>query len=121
MPDFAVELLVFDPGQMVGWAALENEYAFVGQGAWYDCRNYLADEIVIEATPYAAKLTFDTWPIMFEGMVRASIWPKEPLMVQPTALKAARNWYSLPRGHGLGRHAKDALTHLVGYLVNLHR
>lgn len=126
------DILVFDPGQMVGWAGLESvgiyedcrlvghEYHIdVGQGEWHECLSFHAKRVFVETTPYAARRTFDPWPIRFDGMLRAILHRhgEEPESVYPTNLDVARHWFSLPRGHGLGRHAKDALTHLVSVLV----
>lgn len=111
------DILVLDPGEMVGWAGTRDDFILVGQGPWFECLSWTAYTVYIEATPYAAKRTFDQWPIRYDGAVRAKIFPDFPLSVFPTNLKVARKWYSLPRGHGIGRHAKDALTHLVSVLV----
>lgn len=118
------DILVFDPGEMVGWAgvatnSLDRGYRFieVGQGPWHECLRFEASRIFIETTPFASQRTFDTWPIRYEGAVRAKIYPKQPGSVRPTDLKVAKKWFRLPRGHGLGRHAKDALTHLIWVLV----
>lgn len=110
--------LVFDPGQMVGWAGtVDDETIYTGQGEWHTFDEWTADEVWIEATPYAARLTFDPWPIRFDGMVRMMLYPRTPKDVFPTNLHVAKEWFKLPRGHGLGRHSKDALTHLVSVLV----
>lgn len=124
------DILVFDPGQMVGWAGLASLGVYkdsrragttthieVGQGEWHECMNWNAQRVFIETTPYAARRTFDPWPIRFDGAVRAKIHPTEPESCFPTNLHVSKEWFSLPRGHGLGRHAKDALTHLVAVLV----
>lgn len=125
------DILVLDPGQMVGWAGLAREgvytsggrltgkrpYIAVGQGEWHQCLRFRAERVFVETTPYAARRTFDPWPIRFDGMVRAKIHPDEPESIYPTNLNVAKKWFSLPRSHGLGRHARDALTHLVHVLV----
>lgn len=117
------EILVFDPGEMVGWAGIAKDrmsgytYIEVGQGPWHECLRFEASTVYVESTPFAARRTFDPWPIRFDGAVRAKLHPKIPLPVSPTTLKVARKWFSLPRKHELGRHAKDALTHLIGVLA----
>lgn len=126
------DILVFDPGQMVGFAGLCGEAVYergrlthvefhidVGQGEWHECLSFHAKRVFVETTPYAARRTFDPWPIRFDGMVRAILHPhgEEPESVYPTNLDVARHWFELPKKHGLGRHAKDALTHLVSVLV----
>lgn len=120
----SAEILVFDPGEMVGWARLidmpdeyNKPFIEVGQAPWWQCRDFAAERVVIERTPYAAQRTFDPWPMYFTGIVLGKIYPREPEYVLPTGLKIAKKWYGLPRGHGLGRHAKDALSHLVYTLV----
>lgn len=117
------DILVFDPGLMVGWAGTttyggtKSAHIEAGQGNWYDCMRFRADKVFVETTPYAAQRTFDPWPIRFDGIVRAKIFPQTPHPVFPTNLKVAKKWFALPRGCGLGRHARDALSHLVGVLV----
>lgn len=124
------DILVFDPGQMVGWAGYAKDtvydngrvlgvvsYIEVGQGHWHECLDWKAKTVYIEMTPYAAVRTFDPWPIRFDGIVHSKLHPRSPLYVQNTDLKVGREWFKLPKGHGLGRHAKDALTHLVHVLV----
>lgn len=119
----AFELLVFDPGSMVGWAGVTTyggtrpRCIEVGQEEWYECFRWRADRVVVERTPFAAQRTFDVWPLYFTGAVLAKLYPQEPEFVLPTDLKVAKRWFELPRKHGLGRHAKDALTHLIGTLV----
>lgn len=107
---------------MVGWAGIPcldrvHPHIEVGQEAWNDSLFWRAKQVFIESTPFAARRTFDTWPMWYTGAVIAKVYPETPKFVQPTDLKAASKWYSLPRGHSLGVHAKDALTHLVGVLV----
>jgi hypothetical protein len=124
------DLLVFDPGHMVGWAGVvstanyveQNRVGYlqhieVGQGHWNECLEWVSKQVVIERTPFAARRTFDPWPLYFTGTVLAKMHPQEPSYVMPTNLKVANKWFKLPRGHGLGPHAKDALSHLVYTLV----
>lgn len=113
------ELLVLDPGAMVGWAGIRGftRQIEVGQAEWHECLRWYCEDVVIERTPFAAQRTFDVWPLYYTGAVVAKVYPREPRFVLPTDLKVAQQWYSLPRRHGLGPHAKDALTHLVGVLV----
>lgn len=120
----SAKILVFDPGEMVGWAALIDQpdeysqpYIEVGQAEWHQCRNFAAERIFIERTPYAARRTFDAAPMHFTGIVLGKMHPRQPSYVLPTSLKVAARWFSLPRGHGLGPHAKDALAHLVYVMV----
>lgn len=111
------DLLVLDPGRMVGWAGITNNLIECGQAEWHHALKWDCDAVFIESTPFAARRTFDTWPMWYTGAVIAKVYPQEVKFVQPTDLKAASKWFSLPRGHSLGVHAKDALTHLVGVLV----
>lgn len=112
------DLLVFDPGQFVGWAGVRDGHVEVGQSPWYEViTSWSCQTVYIERTPFAAIRTFDPWPIRFEGIVHSRLYPIAPKFVSPTSLSVAGRWFSLPKGHGLGRHAKDALTHLVGVLV----
>lgn len=118
------DVLVLDPGSMVGWAgvtAAPDKAILVGQDHWHECLRWYSERVWIEETPFAARRTFDVWPIRYDGAVRAKLWPNVPNRVMPTDLTPAKQWFSLPRGHGLGRHAKDALTHLVGVLVRESR
>lgn len=114
-------LLVLDPGKMVGWAGVlestQESLGVVGQAPWYECLDIVAKRVVVERTPYAARRTFDPWPMYYTGMVMAKIFPNEIETVLPTSLKVNQKWFALPKKHGLGPHAKDALTHLVGVLV----
>jgi hypothetical protein len=109
-------ILVLDPGKTVGWAGLCFGRIEVGQAPWYKCLDFAAEQVVIERTPFAAQRTFDVWPLYYTGAVIAKMYPREPEYVLPTSLKIAQRWYKLPPGHGLGPHAKDALTHLVWVL-----
>lgn len=128
--------LVLDPGKMVGWAGVcydeyeertasgstgyvyvGDPYIEVGQAPWHDALRFKAERVVIERTPFASQRTFDTWPLYYTGAVIAKLYPRDVNFVLPTQLKVNQKWFKLPRGHGLGPHAKDALTHLVGVLV----
>lgn len=127
-------LLVLDPGKMVGWAGVcydeyeeqygsdviyrcDDPYIEVGQAPWHDALSFKAERVFIERTPFAAQRTFDTWPLYYTGAIIAKLYPREPNFVLPTNLKVAQKWYELPKGHGLGLHARDALSHLIHTLV----
>lgn len=118
-------VLVFDPGLTTGWAGYDARVGIVvGQLGWNEFaaeRTWEAFRIVIERTPFAARRTFDTWPLYVTGAVLAHIHPQPVEFVLPTNLKVAKKWFDLPRGHGIGRHAKDALSHLVYTLVRDHQ
>lgn len=111
------DLIVLDPGEMVGWAGVRYGAIEVGQLPWHACLGFGAYQVYIERTPFASRLTFDPWPLYYTGMVIAKLYPMEPHYVLPTNLKVAQKWFKLPRSHGLGPHAKDALAHLVYVLV----
>lgn len=111
--------LVIDPGEMVGWAGTADGDILVGQAPWFECIHdgWNANLIYLETTPYAARRTFDPWPMRFDGIVRAKMYPHAPLPVYPMNLNVSRKWFTVPRGSGIGKHARDALTHLVHVLV----
>lgn len=129
------EKLMIDPGEYVGWAALVREPVYhnsrrvawwdhieCGQGMWWEMLRdrgnfHRVGQVMMESTPVAAIRTMDAWPIRVEGAVRIELFPKEPRMVMPTDLRVARKWFKLPRGHGLGKHANEALAQLLGVLV----